>query len=42
LVVAVCFDMDLDDSWEHADNPRYPQKFSAMGIRIGVNYVSTG
>jgi len=40
LVVAICHDMDLGDSWEHADNPRYPQKFSAMGIRIGVNYVT--
>jgi hypothetical protein len=39
LKVAICFDMDLGDSWEHADNPYYPQKFSAMGIRIGVNYV---
>jgi len=39
LVVAICNDMDLGDSWEHADNPEYPQKFSAMGIRIGVNYV---
>ena len=40
LVVAICHDMDLGDSWEHADNPEYPQKFSAMGIRIGVNYVT--
>jgi hypothetical protein len=39
LVVAICHDMDLGDSWEHADNPEYPQKFSGMGIRIGVNYV---
>jgi hypothetical protein len=39
LMVAICFDMDLGDSWEHADNPEYPQKFSALGIRIGVNYV---
>jgi hypothetical protein len=39
LMVAICFDMDLGDSWEHADNPRYPEKFSALGIRIGVNYV---
>jgi len=22
-----------------ADNPEYPQQFSALGIRIGVNYV---
>ncbi len=38
LMVAICFDMDLGDSWEHADNPYYPEKFSALGIRIGVNY----
>jgi hypothetical protein len=39
LMVAICFDMDLGDSWEHADNPEYPERFSALGIRIGVNYV---
>ncbi len=39
LLVAICFDMDLGDSWEWADDPRYPEKFSALGIRIGVNYV---
>jgi len=42
LMVAICHDMDLGDSWEHADNPEYPQKFSAMGIRIGMNYVVYG
>ena len=40
LMVAICHDMDLGDSWEHADNPAYPQKFSALGIRIGTNYVT--
>jgi hypothetical protein len=40
LMVAICSNMDLGDSWEHADNPDYPQKFSALGIRIGVNYVT--
>src|SRR5690348_9063817 len=40
VMVAICFDMDLGDSWEHADNPQYPEKFSALGIRIGVNYVT--
>ena len=39
LMVAICFDMDLGDSWEWADEPRYDEKFSALGIRIGVNYV---
>jgi len=40
LMVAICHNMDLGDSWEHADNPEYPQKYSALGIRIGVNYVA--
>ena len=39
LMVAICHNMDLGDSWEHADNPEYPVKFSDLGIRIGVNYV---
>ena len=39
LMVAMCHNMDLGDSWDHADNPLYPERFSAMGIRIGVNYV---
>jgi hypothetical protein len=39
IMVAICFNNDLGDSWEWADEPRYPEKFSALGIRIGVNYV---
>jgi hypothetical protein len=39
LMVAICHNMDLGDSWEHADNPYYDEKFSALGIRIGINYV---
>lgn len=39
IMVAICHDMDLGDSWENADDPKYPQKFSALGIRIGVNYL---
>jgi hypothetical protein len=31
--------MDLGDSWENADEPRYPQQFSALGIRIGIDYI---
>jgi hypothetical protein len=40
LMMAICHNMDLGDSWEHADNPAYPEKFSALGFRIGVNYVT--
>jgi hypothetical protein len=39
IMVAMCFNMDLGDSWEHADNPQYPAHFSDLGIRIGVNYI---
>src|SRR5262245_14383455 len=39
LMVAIVHNSDLGDSWEHADNPQYPQEFSALGLRIGINYV---
>jgi len=39
LMVAICHNMDLGDSWENADEPQYPQQFSALGIRIGINYI---
>ena len=39
LMVAVSFNSDLGDSWEWADDPRYPEEYSALGIRIGVNYI---
>jgi len=39
LMVAITFNHDVGDSWEWADDPRYPEKYSALGIRLGVNYV---
>jgi hypothetical protein len=39
LMVAMTPNSDLGDSWEWADDPRYLEKFSALGIRIGVNYI---
>jgi hypothetical protein len=39
VMVAISFNSDLGDSWEWSDDPRYPEKFSDLGIRIGVNYV---
>ena len=39
LMVAMSFNSDVGDSWEFADDPRYPDKYSELGIRIGVNYV---
>jgi len=39
LLVAITFDSDVGDSWEWTDEPDYPERFAALGIRIGVNYV---
>jgi hypothetical protein len=39
LMVSMSFNSDVGDSWEFADDPNYPDKFSELGIRIGVNYV---
>jgi hypothetical protein len=39
LVVAMTQNSDLGDSWEWADDPAYEERFSALGIRIAVNYI---
>ena len=39
IMVVANFNQDTGDSWEWADDPRYPAKFSDLGIRLGVNYV---
>ena len=38
-MVAMNFNSDMGDGWEHADDPEYPEKYSALGIRIALNYV---
>jgi hypothetical protein len=32
--------MDLGDAWQHADNPYYPEKYSSLAFRLGVNYIA--
>ena len=39
VMVALSFNSDLGDSWEWADDPEYPEQYSALGIRIGINYI---
>jgi hypothetical protein len=39
VMVAISFNSDVGDSWEWADSPRYPERYSALGIRLGVNYI---
>ncbi len=38
-MVAISFNSDIGDSWEWADDPRYPEKYSALGVRLGINYI---
>jgi hypothetical protein len=38
-MVIINFNMDLGDAWEHADDPRYPERHTANAYRLGVNYV---
>ncbi len=39
IMVAMAFNSDVGDAWEWADDPFYPEKYSALGIRLGVNFV---
>jgi hypothetical protein len=39
IQVAICSNMDLGDAWEHADWPEYPERFTSMAYRIGLNYI---
>ena len=39
VMVAISYNSDIGDAWEYADDPYYPEKFSDLAIRIGVNYI---
>jgi hypothetical protein len=39
LMVAINFNMDLGDAWEHADDPFYPEPMTGLATRFAVNYV---
>jgi hypothetical protein len=39
LMVAINFNMDMGDAWEHADWPEYPEFFTALAYRFGINYI---
>jgi len=42
IVVAICHNMHLGDAWEWSDSPEYPENFSSMAFRIGLNYIIYG
>lgn len=39
VMVAINFNQDIGDAWEHADDARYPANLTAQAYRLGVNYV---
>jgi hypothetical protein len=39
LMVAMNFNMDMGDAWEHADDPEYPVPMTALAYKFGTNYV---
>ena len=39
LMVAINFNMDIGDAWEHADWPEYPENMTALAYRFGINYL---
>ncbi len=39
LMVAINFNMDLGDAWEHADDAFYPEAMTTLAYRFAVNYV---
>jgi hypothetical protein len=39
LMVAINWNMDIGDAWEHADWPDYPENMTALAYRFGINYL---
>ncbi len=39
LMVAINFNMDLGDAWEHANDAFYPEAMTGLATRFAVNYV---
>lgn len=39
LMVIINFNMDLGDAWEHADFAPYPEPYTALAYRLGINYI---
>ncbi len=39
IMVLIGYNMHIGDAWEHADDPWYPEKFSSMAYRLGINYI---
>lgn len=42
LMVAINYNMDMGDAWEHADDPVYPEPMTALAYKFGINYLIYG
>ena len=39
LMIAMNYNQDVGDAWEHADDAYYPEPMTALAYRFGINYV---
>jgi len=39
LMAGICFNQDLGDAWEWADDPSYPEKYASFAYRLAINYI---
>lgn len=42
ILVMMGFNMHIGDAWEHADEPLWPERFSSLAYRLGINYIIYG
>jgi hypothetical protein len=42
IMVMIGHNMHIGDAWEHANDPRYPERFSSLAYRLGINYIIYG
>jgi hypothetical protein len=39
LMVAIDYNIDMGDAWEHADDPGYPAEMTGQAYRFGTNFI---
>lgn len=39
LMIAMNYNQDVGDAWEHADDAFYPEPMTALAYRFGINYI---
>ena len=39
MMIAINFNVDVGDAWEHADLPAYPEEMTTLAYHFGINYI---